>query len=235
MIENDFTLKWLVGTNKDLSEDHNNIVKEAYVCIGRQLRNKKSQFPAVAKASVIADQIRREFWLTQSEIRRHVFMKFQEQKKYETFDPAKGSLRTYTGHHTFLEVRELKREQQRLKGKESTFLYCVVDDDRNPHWYSDTLPDSVVKNDNWKPLLKSQSPLLDRLTESESPEDILIKKEFWGLVCAHYDEVDVMVLLGKMKKTEAAAELQINYDAYCKRLKRKNDSFRIIATKAGHC
>jgi hypothetical protein len=84
-------------------------------------------------------------------------------------------------------------------------------------------------------MLRSQCPLLDGLTESESPEDILIKKEFWGLVCAHYEEVDVMVLLGRMKKTEAASELNIKYDAYCKRLQRKNQSFRIIATKAGHC
>jgi len=52
---------------------------------------------------------------------------------------------------------------------------------------------------------------------------------------AHYDEVDIMVLLGRMKKTEAAAELEMNYDAYCKSLHRKNLSFQIIATKAGHC
>ena len=234
MRENDFTLKWEVGTNKDLAEDHNKILQKAYVCIGRQLRNKKSQFPAVAKASVIAGQLRREFWLTQSEIRRHVFMKFQEQKKYETFDPAKGSLRTYTGHHTFLEVRDLKREQQRARRNEKQFLYSVEDEYINLLWQSDSLPHSVTK-ETWKPLLRSQSPLLDGLTESESPEDILIKKEFWGLVCAHYDEIDVMVLLGRMKKTEAASELQINYDAYCKRLQRKNQSFRIIATKAGHC
>ncbi len=44
-----------------------------------------------------------------------------------------------------------------------------------------------------------------------------------------------MVLLGRMKKTEAAAELEMNYDAYCKSLHRKNLSFQIIATKAGHC
>ena len=84
-------------------------------------------------------------------------------------------------------------------------------------------------------MLRSQYPLLGGLTESESPEDILIKKEFWGLVSAHYDEVDIMVLLGRMKKTEAAAERKMNYDAYCKSLQRKNLSFRIIATKAGHC
>lgn len=234
MKENDFTLKWKEGSNKDLTEADNKILQEAYVCIGRQLQNKKSQFPAVAKASVMAGQIRREFWLTQSEIRRHVFMKFLEKKKYKTFDPAKGSLRTYTGHHTFLEVRDLQREHKDAWRNETLYLYLVLDEDLNPHWQSDALPNSV-KKDTWKPLLKSQSPLLDRLTESESPEDILIKKEFWNLVWAHYDEVDIMVLLGRMKKTEAATELQINYDAYCKRLQRKNQSFRIIATKAGHC
>jgi len=234
MRENDFTLKWEVGSNKDFTEDDNKILQEAYVCIGRQLRNKKSQFPAVAKASVMAGQIRREFWLTQSEIRRHVFMKFLEKKKYKTFDPAKGSLRTYTGHHTFFEVRDLQREHKDATRNETLFLYLVLDKDLNPHWQSDSLPQSMTKKP-WKPLLRSQSPLFDGLTESESPEDLLIKKEFWGLVCAHYDEVDIMVLLGRMKKTEAAAELNIKYDAYCKRLQRKNQSFRIIATKAGHC
>ena len=234
MKENDFTWKWKVGSNKDLTEDDNKILQEAYECIDKQLWNKKSQFPAVAKASVITGQLRRKSWLTQNEIHRHVFMKFLEQKKYETFDPAKGSLSTYTGHHTHLEVRDLQREHSSTNKKEATFRYSVEDKYLNLIWQSDSLPDSVMK-DTWKPLLRSQSLLLDGFTESESPEDILIKKEFWGLVCAHYDEVDIMVLLGRMKKTEAASELQINYDAYCKRLHRKNLSFRIIATKAGHC
>jgi hypothetical protein len=234
MKENDFTWKWKVGSNKDLTEDDNKILQEAYECIDKQLWNKKSQFPAVAKASVITGQLRRKSWLTQNEIHRHVFMKFLEQKKYETFDPAKGSLSTYTGHHTFYEVRDLQREQNSTYKNEAMFLYSVEDKYLNLIWQSDALPKSLTEK-TWKPLLRSQSPLLDGFAESESPEDILIKKEFWGLVSAHYDEVDIMVLLGRMKKTEAAAELQINYDAFCKRLKRKNDSFRIIATKAGHC
>ena len=79
------------------------------------------------------------------------------------------------------------------------FLYSVEDKYLNLIWQSDSLPDSVMK-DTWKPLLRFQSQLLDGFTESESPEDILIKKEFWGLVSAHYDEVDIMVLLGRMKK-----------------------------------
>ena len=141
---------------------------------------------------------------------------------------------TYTGHHTFYEVRDLQREHSSTNKNEAMFLYSVEDKYLNLIWQSDSLPDSVMK-DTWKQLLRSQSPLLDGFAESESPEDLLIKKEFWNLVWAHYDEVDVMVLLGRMKKTEAAAELNIKYDAYCKRLQRKNQSFRIIATKAGHC
>ena len=234
MKENDFTWKWKVGSNEDLTEDENKIVQDAYECIDKQLRNKKSQFPAVAKASVKADQLRRKSWLTQNEIHHHVFLKFLEQKKYETFDPAKGSLNTYTGHHTFFEVRDLQREHSSTNKNEAMFLYSVEDEYLNLISQSDSLPDSVMK-DTWKPLLRSQSQLLDGFTESESPEDILIKKEFWGLVSAHYDEVDIMVLLGRMKKTEAAAELNMNYDAYCKSLQRKNISFRIIVTKAGHC
>jgi hypothetical protein len=226
MKENDFTWKWKVGSDR--------ILTEAYECIGKQLLDEKSQFPAVARASIMAGQIRRNHWLRMNEIHHHIFLKFLEQNRHITFDAEKASLYTYAGHHSYLEARGLKRKHEKIKSNETTFLYCVLDDNLNPHWYSDILPKSV-KKDTWKPLLKSQSPLLDRLTESESPEDILIKKEFWGLVCAHYDEVDIMVLLGRMKKTEAASELQINYDAYCKRLHRKNLSFRIIATKAGHC
>ena len=226
MEENDFTWKWKVGSDR--------ILTEAYECIEKQLLDKKSSFPEVARASKMAGQLRRNHWLRMDEIHHHVFWEFLERRKHETYDSEKASLYTYAGHHTYLHVKALNKEQEKARGKETTFLYCVLDDNLNPHWYSDILPKSV-KKDTWKPLLRSQSPLLDRLTESESPEDILIKKEFWGLVCAHYDEVDVMVLLGRMKKTEAASELQINYDAYCKRLQRKNQSFRIIATKAGHC
>ena len=235
MKENAFTKKWKVGSNKSLTEEHNKILQEAYECIEKQLWDKKSSFLPVAQASIMARKLRINHWLRMDEIHQHVFLKFWEDKKHETFDRGKASLYTYTGYHTHLEIRDFIKEQNKAKGEESTFLYCVLDDDSNPHWYTDSLPKSVVKKNNWKPLLKSQSPLLDRLTEIESPEDILIKKEFWNLVWAHYDEIDIMVLLGKMKKTEASAELQINYDAYCKRLKRKNDSFRIIANKAGHC
>jgi len=76
---------------------------------------------------------------------------------------------------------------------------------------------------------------LDRLIERTTPEDILIKKEFWGLVYDYYDKVDVMVLLGMMDRKEAAAKFDMGYEAYTKSLQRKNVYFRDIATKAGYC
>jgi len=226
MKENDFTWKWELRYDKTLVE--------AYQYIEKQLRDKKSDFPAVARASIMADQLRRNNWLTQGEIHRHIFMQFLERKKHKAFDSGKGSLYTYTGHHTHLEVRDLKRKHRSANKKEATFRYSVEDEYLNLVWNSDTLPKSVTEK-NWRPLLRSQCPLLNGLTESDSPEDLLIKKEFWGLVFTIYDEIDVMVLIGKMRKTEAAAEKNMKYDAYCKSLQRKNEAFKIIATEAGHC
>ena len=214
--------------------NENPILLESYQHINKQLLDKKSSFPKVRQASKMASQLRENHWQRMDEIQHHVFLKFLEDKKHESFDPGKASLYTYTGYHTFFEVRDLESKFDKAVGDEIMFRYCVLDDDLNPHWYADTLPDSVKKN-TWKPLLKSQSPLLDGLIEFESPEDILIKKEFWRLALSHYTEIDIMVLLGRMKKTEAAAELNMNYDAYCKSLQRKNKTFRIIVTKAGHC
>ena len=226
MEENDFTWKWELRYDKTLVE--------AYQCIEKQLLDKKSSFPEVARASIMAGQLRRNHWLKMDEIHHNIFLKFLEHNRHKTFDSEKASLYTYTGRHSFLEVRDLKRDHVAAGRNETMFLYCVLDDNLNPHWHTDILPASVMK-DTWKPLLKSQCPLLDRLTESESPEDLLIKKEFWGLVSAHYDEVDIMVLLGRMKKTEAAAEKNMKYDAYCKSLQRKNEAFKIIAVEAGYC
>ena len=212
----------------------NPILLEAYQHINKQLLDKKSSFPKVRHASNMADQLRKNHWLRMDEIQHHLFLKFLEDKKHESFDPGKASLYTYTGYHTFFEIRDLKEDYEEAVGNEIMFRYCVLDDYLNPHWYSDNLPKSA-KKDKWKPLLKSQSPLLDGLIEYDSPEDLIIKKEFWRLVLSHYDEIDIMVLLGSMKRTEAAAELNMNYDAYCKSLQRKNESFRIIATEAGYC
>ena len=226
MKENDFTKKWEVGSDKTLTE--------AYECIEKQLLDQKSPFPEVARASIMSGQLRSNHGLRMDEIHHHIFLKFLEHNRHKKYDPERAGLYTYTGHHTFLEIRGLKRDHEEAGRNETMFRYSVADENLNLIWDSDTLPGSVMK-DTWKPLLRSQCPLLNGLTESDSPEDLLIKKEFWKLVCSHYNEVDIMVLLGRMKKTEAAAELNMNYDAYCKRLQRKNQSFRIILTKAGYC
>jgi len=231
MKENDFTWKWRLRDDEKLVE--------AYDCIGRQLRNKKSRFPAVAHASIMTEQLRRNHWLTRTEVHHHVFLRFLEQKKHELFNPEKSSLQTYTGHHCYLELRHLLRDKTRDSKNEKAFLFMVKDEGLNPIGGSGALLDSTnptpAKNKTWKPLLHSQCPLLDRMTESASPEDILIEREFMVLVYTTFDEADVMVLQDKMKKTEAASELNINYDAYCKRLQRKISSFRVIATQAGYC
>jgi len=212
----------------------NNILEEAYSHIKKCLLTENTNFPEVKKSNKMANRLHRKNCLSFRDIHQHVTIKFIEHNKDKKFNPELGSLFTYTAYHTYLEVRDLNRRHEKDREKEAAFHYCVLDDKLNPHWHSDSLPDFVYKK-SWKPLLKSQCPLLDGLIEYDSPEDILIKKEFWRLALSHYDEIDIMVLLGRMKRTEAAAELNMNYDAYCKSLQRKNESFRIIATKAGYC
>ena len=212
----------------------NKILEEAYLHIKKCLLTKNTNFSEVRKSNKIANRLHRKHRLSFRDIHQHVYLEFVEQKKDEKFDSNRAGLFTYTAYHTHSVLRALNRKYDIDRGDYNTFLYLVFDKNLNPIWQSDCLADYAYE-ESWKPLLKSQSPLFDKVIENDSPEDILIKKEFWDLVYTHYDDVDVMVLLGRMKKTEASAELQINYDAYCKRLKRKNDSFRIIATKAGHC
>ena len=76
---------------------------------------------------------------------------------------------------------------------------------------------------------------MDRLVDYTTPEDLLVRKEFMEDFNEHYDEIDVMVLSGIKDRKSAATELSVQEDAYCKRLQRKNASFRVIFTQAGPC
>ncbi|MFC1817489.1 hypothetical protein ACFL0B_00145 [Thermodesulfobacteriota bacterium] len=225
MYKNKFTMEWLQHADKTITD--------AYEHIRMQLVTSRTKFWAVSEAKKMASEIIRQGQFSLNDIHQDVFWKFIELRKHEEYDEARGSLYTYTAYHTYYGVKSLKKNLNISKIDEAKFLYAIEDEYKNLVWISESFPKG--NNKPWKSLMKSQSDLFDRLIESENPEDILIKRDFWNVVNNHYDEIDVMVLIGKMKKTEAAAEKNMKYDAYCKSLQRKNESFRIIATEAGYC
>ena len=50
----------------------------------------------------------------------------------------------------------------------------------------------------------------------------------------HYGEMDTAVLLGIIDRRAAAQEMELSYDAYCKRLTRKTLAFIDTLSDAGY-
>jgi len=54
------------------------------------------------------------------------------------------------------------------------------------------------------------------------------------LIIKHFGYDDAAVALGCKSRRAEAKRLGITLDAYCKRLQRKTDSFKIVLKKAGY-
>ena len=209
------------------------ILENAYSLIGQHIIPQKSKIWMITSINKIVPVLKKKYWLEEGDIQQFVFLKFLALNKHEKFDPAKSCLYTYTARHTYFAVMDM------LNGYERAFKDVVQFKSFGEYLWTSSSEDSdepmIVAVDTGQYFLRSEDDLLDRLIERTTPEDILIKKEFWGLVYDYYDKVDVMVLLGMMKRKEAAAEFDMGHEAYTKSLQRKNVYFRDIATKAGYC
>jgi len=73
-----------------------------------------------------------------------------------------------------------------------------------------------------------------RLADEITPEDLLVAKELQELISNHFGEDDSEVLLGDRSRESEADQLNISEAAYCKRLQRKTDSFKIVLKDAGY-
>jgi len=209
------------------------ILENAYSLIGQHIIPQKSEIWMITSINKIVPVLKKKYWLKEEDIQNYVFLKFLALNKHEKFDPAKSCLYTYTARHTYFVVKDM------LNGYERAFKDVVQFKSFGEYLWTSSSEDSdeplIVAVDTGQHLPRSEDDLLDRLIERTTPEDILIKKEFWGLVYDYYDKVDVMVLLGMMNRKEAAAKFDMGHEAYTKSLQRKNVYFRDIATKAGYC
>ena len=209
------------------------ILENAYSLIGQHIIPQKSEIWMIASINKMVPVLKKKYWLKEEDIQHYVFLKFLALNKHEKFDPGKSCLYTYTAHHTYFVVKDM------LNGYERAFKDVVQFKSFDEYLWTSSNQNSdeplIIAVDTGQHLPRSEDDLLDRLIERTTPEDILIKKEFWGLVYDYYDKVDVMVLLGMMDRKEAAAEFDMGHEAYTKSLQRKNLYFRDIATKAGYC
>jgi hypothetical protein len=67
-----------------------------------------------------------------------------------------------------------------------------------------------------------------------TPEDHLRGKQFLEGMLEHYGELDTAVLLRIIDRRAAAQEMELSYDAYCKRLTRKTLAFIDTLSDAGY-
>jgi len=217
--------------------------KEVYFLIGQHLWGSNENFWVIEAISDIRKSLWKKYDLSSREIQHHVYLKFIEQKILDQYDPSLSSLKTYTAHKTWGKMLDLRKSYDRIYGK-NQFKMLKVFHSQNSfipennfciRYKDEAIDEKSSPELDEKLYTKDQVAVFNRLIEYRSPEDIAIDNETLVLVHEYFDEVDILVLEDIIDRKEAAERSSLSYDAYCKRLQRKINSFKILAAKAGHC
>jgi hypothetical protein len=217
--------------------------EEVYSLIDQHLGARNEYFWVVAAIKDIRKALWEKYELSSREIQHHVYLKFMEQGILEQYDPTLSSLKTYTAHQTLGKIRDMRKSYDRIYGK-NHFKMLKVFHSNNTFFAHNNFSVRYEDEPIGKPPLpkpdeklytKDQVAIFNRLIEYKTPEDILIDKEATVIVHEYFDETDILVLEDLIDRKQAAERLSLSYEAYCKQLQRKINSFKILAARAGYC
>jgi len=172
-------------------------------------------------------KIRRKVWsltedfgFEQDEIENVATEEFLSRKLYEKCKPEKPLSTFCTYFASYSLNGQLRTEKHRRKHYKAISLDSLAQDSHDNDWaYTEEFLEPA-----------ENEPLADHLT----PEDFLHAKELLELIIKHFGYDDAAVALGCKSRRAEAKRLGITLDAYCKRLQRKTDSFKIVLKKAGY-
>ena len=161
-----------------------------------------------------------DFGLEKNEIENVAVEEFLSRKTYEKCKPEKPLSTFCTYFASYSLNGQLRTEKHRRKHYKAISLDGLAQDSHDNDWaYSDEF---LVP--------AGEETMADHLT----PEDFLHAKELLGLIIKHFGYDDAAVALGCKSRRAEAQRLGITLDAYCKRLQRKTDSFKIVLKEAGY-
>jgi len=169
--------------------------------------------------------------------------KFKEHQTLEKYDESLSSLKTFTAHETLNRIRDMRKSYNTAYGKNREKILRVFHSQNRfiPENYFCVRYENEDIDDKQEPdkddtlLVKDQAPILNRLIDYRTPEDILIEKEALVFAEEYFDEIDLKVLRGEINRKEGAFAKSIPYGTYRKQLQRKINSFKVLAARAGHC
>jgi hypothetical protein len=180
----------------------------------------RGKFKINRKIRFKSQSLKEDFGLEQDEIENVAINEFLSRKLYEKCTPEKplSTFCTYFANYSL--NGQLRTEKHRRKHYKAISLDGLAQDSHDNDWaYSDEF---LVP--------AGEETMADHLT----PEDFLHAKELLALIIKHFGYDDAAVALGCKSRRAEAERLGITLDAYCKRLQRKTDSFKIVLKEAGY-
>lgn len=169
------------------------------------------------------------FWkkyrLSKNDILHHIYLEFITKKHFYQYDPCKLKLTTFTANYTKFRLIDLLRKYDRLKEKThfSTVSFETLYEMKNQD--EDRIGSSLHY---W------EKRGLPNLSNPITPEDEYMGKELQGIINDFFGEFDGQVVSGYLDRHDAAAKCNVNYNSYCKRVRRKINEFPPVLSGTGY-
>jgi len=201
------------------SLDNRDLLDQSYPLIQWSL-SKKGKFKINRIIQSKVERLKQDYGLEHDEILNSQCEQFLGKKIYRNYDQT-TSKSTFIVHCTNYglnrEIRKLNRQKKN---------------------YSEVSLEEFLPENSDDQLGSSLGYLeklgITGLYETDTPEDLCIAKELLGIILDHFGKDDTMVLLGIKDRRDEAERLSIKYHTYCKRLKRKVQSFIPILKQHGY-
>jgi hypothetical protein len=164
--------------------------------------------------------------LTKNDILHQIYTEFIAREHYRKIDPSKPTRTTFTAHYTNYMLKSLLRNYGR--GKEIPHSATVSWEEICEQQKSDDRDRRGYSFDYWE---KRGFP---GLSNPITPEDEYLGMELQGIIDDHFGEFDGQVAAGYLDRQDAADLLNIRYNTYCKRFRRKIDDFMPVLSGTGY-
>ena len=169
--------------------------------------------------------LKKIYHLSKNDILHILYLEFINKGEYLKYDPDKSKLTTFTAIFTTNRLKDLLREYGRLKGKVhfSTVPF-------------ETLHDVKTENEDriGSSLHYWEKRGLPNLSNQITPEDEYMGKELQDIINDFFGDFDGQVVSGYLDRHDAADKGNVNYNTYCKSLRRKLNEFRTVLSGTGY-
>lgn len=204
--------------------DREQILIESYRLLGKAVSG-KGKFRINERIKGKCRYLRETYGLHHEDLVHALFEKFIDTGMYLKFNPVKTELSTFIAHYANYTLLDLIRKYDTgLHG------YLEVNFEREKNRWVEREDRDIER---YRANRKRPEPI--SAVNHITPEDYYFAKHLAGLISDFFDEGEILVLLGCRSRKDEAERLSVSYEAYCKRLARKTDSFKLILKEAGYC